>query len=357
MNLELTGDISSVGASSRNAAELFFDRLNKGGGVALGGRGEKVELVIEDNSANAIQAAAVAQRLISKGGVVAMIGPNSSACAMPAGLIAESLKCVMISPWSTDPKTTVDKISGAPRRYVFRACYTDTFQARVLAGFARKDLGAGTAAVIYDAGSSESAGQAALFRETFTAAGGDVVSYESFVPSDGTCDAVLAPVVASAPDVLFLPVYSGDAAAIALAARRLGIRSLLIGSDAWTSPQILSAGGPDMEGSYFCNHFSPQVATDEARDFIAAYTAAYGQAPDDVAALTYDACGLLTAALEKAGKGNREALREALSQIREYKGVTGTFRFEPGSPDPIKSAVILRIKGGALEWVGNTAPR
>ena len=111
-----------------------------------------------------------------------------------------------------------------------------------------------------------------------------------------------------------------------------------------------------MDGSYFCNHFSTQIATDEAKKFIADYTAKYGQAPDDVAALTFDSCGLITEALKAGGKNDREALLGALSKIREYKGVTGTFRFEPGSGDPIKSAVILQIKDGAFQWVTNAQP-
>ncbi|MEX1044647.1 MAG: ABC transporter substrate-binding protein, partial [Chthoniobacterales bacterium] len=97
MNLELTGDIPAVGASSKNAAELFFDQLNENGGVTLADGPKKVSLIIRDNAAKADQSASVTQQLISSQGVVAMIGPNSSACAIPAGEIAESLKCVMIS--------------------------------------------------------------------------------------------------------------------------------------------------------------------------------------------------------------------------------------------------------------------
>ncbi|MEX1110423.1 MAG: ABC transporter substrate-binding protein, partial [Chthoniobacterales bacterium] len=97
MNIEMTGDIPAVGASSKNAAELYFDQLNEKGGVTLADGPKKVSLIIRDNAAKADQSASVAQQLISSQNVVAMIGPNSSACAIPAGEIAESLKCVMIS--------------------------------------------------------------------------------------------------------------------------------------------------------------------------------------------------------------------------------------------------------------------
>lgn len=356
MNLELTGDIPAVGASSRNAAELFFEQLNENGGVELAEGPQKVSLIVRDNAAKADQAASVAQQLISSQGVVAMIGPNSSACAIPAGEIAESLKCVMISPWSTNPKTTLDAASGAPKRYVFRGCFTDPFQAVVLAKFATADLGAKKAAVLYDVSSEAPLGQATLFRDTFTAAGGEIVAFETFTTGDRDFSAQLTNIRAAQPDIIFLPTYYNDVPLIAQQARRLGLEATLVGSDAWSSPEIIKLGGADVDGSYFCNHFSTEIATDEAKKFIADYTAKYGQAPDDVAALTFDSCGLITEALKKAGRADREAVREALAQIREFKGVTGTFRFEPGSGDPLKSAVVLQIKDGAFQWVTNAQP-
>jgi len=356
LNLELTGDIPAVGASSKNAAEMFFSKLNADGGVSLASGPMPAELIIGDNGAKADQAAATAQRLISQEKVVAMIGPNSSACAIPAGEIAESLKCVMISPWSTNPKTTMDTTAGAPKRYVFRACFTDLFQAKVLAKFTLNDLKAKKAAVLYDGSSEAPLAQATLFQETFTADGGEIVAFETFTTGDKDFSAQLTKIGAAQPDVIFLPTYYNDVPLIAQQARRLGITAQFVGSDAWSSPEIIKLGGADLEGSYFCNHFSTQIATDEAKKFVSDYTAKYGQAPDDVAALTYDACGLLVEALEKGGKNDREAVREAFAQIREYKGVTGTFKFEPGSGDPIKSAVVLQIKDGQFVWVTNAQP-
>jgi branched-chain amino acid transport system substrate-binding protein len=356
MNLELTGDIPAVGASSRNAAQMFFDQLNEQGGIPWEEGAQPVRLIIRDNAAKADQAASVAQELISSQGVLAMIGPNSSACAIPAGEIAETLKCVMISPWSTNPKTTIDQSSGASKRYVFRACFTDPFQAVVLAKFALNDLGAKRAAVLYDVSSEAPLGQATLFRDTFTANGGEIVAFETFTTGDKDFSAQLTKIRATEPDIIFLPTYYNDVPLIAQQARRLGIDAPLIGSDAWSSPEIIKLGGADVEGAYFSNHFSTEIATDRAAQFVEAYTARFGQAPDDVAALTYDACALLTEAITRAGANDREAVRSALARIREFDGVTGTFRFEPGSGDPRKSAVILQIRDSAFQWVTNAQP-
>ncbi len=356
LNTELTGEMPAVGASSKNAAELFVGGINAAGGVDVGGKKMPVNLVVGDNGAKADQAAAVAQRLITQDNVLAMIGPDASACAIPAADIAESDKCVMISPWSTNPKTTLDPGTGKPKEYVFRACFIDTFQAKVLAKFVLNTLKAKTAAVLYDSTSEAPNGQASLFKETFEANGGQVVGFETYSGGDKDFSAQLTKIKSANPEVIFLPAYYNDVPLIAQQARRLGITAQFVGSDAWSSPELIKLGGADIEGSYFCNHYSTQIATPEAQKFMGDYKAKYGQEPDDVAALTYDAFGLLVQAVTDAGKTDRQAVRDALAKIPKYNGITGTMQFQPGSGDPIKSAVILQVKNGAFVWVANAQP-
>jgi len=353
LNLELTGDIQAVGASARNAAEMFAAEVNAAGGIQLAGSRLPVELVIRDNAAEPAQAASVTQQLVTRDDVTAIIGPNSSACALPASDVAEGLKCVMITPWSTSPATTLDRATGVGKRYVFRACFTDAAQTRALARFALRDRGARTAAVLHDEAGAEAA---AVFREAFAAGGGTVVADETYAAGDSDFAAPLGRIVAAAPDVLFLPAYYPDVPPIVRQGRELGLQATLLGSDGWIAPDLLTVAGADVEGAYLCSHFSTTIRTPEAERFIAAYQARHGRPPDDVAALTYDACGLIAEALRKSGKDSREAVREALAQIHGYRGVTGVFHFEPGSGDPAKTAPILQVKDGVFTWATNAEP-
>ena len=86
---ELTGSIPAVGASCRNAALLAAREINDAGGIEVEGKKKKIELVIEDTAAKADQAAAAAQKLITRDDVAAIVGPNSSSNALPAAEIAE----------------------------------------------------------------------------------------------------------------------------------------------------------------------------------------------------------------------------------------------------------------------------
>jgi branched-chain amino acid transport system substrate-binding protein len=354
--VELTGDMPAVGASSRNAAELAVSEINAAGGVALNGKYYPIELIIEDNASKPDQSVAAANKLISQDNVIAIIGPNASLGAIPAAEIAEYNKTLLITPWSTNPRTTLDTSSGHPKTYVFRACYTDPFEGRVLARFATEKLGAKTAAVFYDVASEAPKSQADLFRQTFTESGGQIVAFETYTTGDRDFSAQLTKIKSARPDIVFLPAYYNDVGLIAQQARRAGITQPLVGSDAWSSPELIKLAGGAVEGDYFANHYAADIATPAAKKFIEAYAGKYGNMPDDVAALTYDAVGLLSSALKKSPALERKAVRDAMASIADYEGVTGLIKFAPGSGDPIKSAVIMQVKGDKFVWVMNAAP-
>lgn len=353
---ELTGDIPAVGASCKNAAEMAVKEVNDAGGLEVGGNKYKVDLFIEDNAGKADQSASAAQKLITQNNVVAIIGPNASRYAIPASEIAESSKVVLITPWSTNPKTTLDARTGAPKKYVFRSCFIDPFQGRVVAKFALDNLKAKKAAVLYDVASEYNKGIAEFFKKTFEEIGGQVVSFETYTTGDKDFSAQLTKIKETNPDVIFLPNYYSEVPLQIQQAHRLGITTPFLGSDSWGSADLLKLGGQDLEGYYFSTHYAADAATPIATKFIAAYKAKYSSTPDDVAALTYDAFGLLWTALKNAGKVDRQAVRDALAKVPQYEGVTGNMKFQEGSGDPIKSAVILQIKNGQFVWFANANP-
>ena len=349
--LELTGDIQTIGQSAKNAAEFFFAKQNEAGGVELADGKRPVKLLAADNGANATQAAAIAQQQISRENIIAMVGPNSGKCATAASDIAEALKCVMISPWSPDPMTTMDPVAGVPKRYVFRAGATDELQGRVMGKFAAEKLGAKRAAIIAD--SSQGVAQAAGFKQAFTAAGGAVVDERAFEAFGKEFPVQIGAIASSSPEVVFVAASCEDTLDILEAAKAAGLNAKFLGTELWNSPQTIRMTALGIDDLYFCRNFDHRDADPQTAAFVQEYTAKYNSAPDDVAALTYDACGLIAAALKKSGKTDRESLREALAQISGYEGVAGTYHFEPGSGDPSKSMPVLQIKSSGLEWIGD----
>ena len=147
---ELTGSDAAEGASFKNAADLAVKKINDSGGLEVGGKKYKIQLTMVDNGSRVDRSAALVYKLYEQNNVLAIIGPNADRFAIPASETAERIELSLITPRSTNLKTTLDSLTGQPKKYVFRACLSDSDQGRLLAKFALEKLGAKKAAALYD---------------------------------------------------------------------------------------------------------------------------------------------------------------------------------------------------------------
>lgn len=354
---ELTGNLSTIGASCKNAAEMKVAQVFEKGGIDVGGKKYNLKLVVADSQSTAEGALAAARNLVKEDTVVALIGPNASLEAVPVAEAAEAAGVPMITPWSTAPKTTLDAKTGQPRRWVFRTCFTDAWQGEVLAKFADGYVRAKKAAVLYDPESEAPKIQAELFKQNFEKTGGTVVAFETYKAGDKDFAAVFAKIKKAGPDVVFLPGYYNDVAVQLAQAHAAGLTGPFLGSDNWGASDFLRLAGKEAEGAFYSAHYQPDRRNELTGGFVISYKKRFAdQVPDDVAALTWDALGLFVEALGKAGKPDRTLVRDALAGIREYEGATGKLRFPAGSGDPVKTTVMYKVEGGKPSFVTNIEP-
>ena len=343
-NIPLTGDIPKVGESSKFAAEMLREDINGRGGLEVGGKKYKLEFVYEDNESKAESAVTTALKLIEQDQVLAIVGPNSSKQAVPAGQVCDDNETPMISPWSTNPDTTFE------RPWVFRAAFLDPFQGPVAVDFATKQFKAKTAAVIYDLSNDYSKGLAEIFKADFEKkhGPGSVVAFQSHGTKDQDFSAQLTKIIAAKPDFIFVPDNYNQVALIVRQAHSLGWKGPFMGSDAWGSAELMELCGDDCKGQFFSTHYAAAGATGATKEFIDRYKAKYGYTPDDVAALTWDATRIVLQVIQDTGgltgklRKDRRAIRDAMANIKSFDGITGQMRFD-GQGDPIKCAVIVRI--------------
>lgn len=340
-----TGEVSSYGLSVRDAVILAVEEINASGGLL----GKKVELIIYDDKGNPVDAVNAAQRLIERDNVSIIIGPVITPCVLSVAPIAQQNKIAMITPTGTGD--TITDMGD----FVFRACYKDSFQGRVMANFAISELGFTKAAVIFDVGNDYSVGLQKAFVEEFRALGGEIVAIESYATGDMDFNAQLTKIRRANPQVLFIPDYHSAAGPIAFQARQQGITVPFLGPDGWDSPELFELAAGAEEGSYIVNHYSPDDDNEATQKFIKAYRDKYGKSPDAFAALGYDAVALVADAITRAGSTDRIAIKEALATAKDVVAATGTITLdETGSP--IKDAVILQITGGKMELVTKIRP-
>ena len=344
LNLPLSGARQATGVSTKEGAELLKDQINAAGGLKVGGEQYEVEYVYADNESNPQKAVAATLELITKNNVLGIVGPNASSNAIPAGNICESFKTPMISPTSTNPRTT----EGRP--FVFRACFLDNFQGEVMANFAIKEFKATKAAVLYDISSAYPKGLAEFFKGAFEAKQGpkSVVAFENFLSSEKDLTLHLDRIVASDADVLFVPQYAHEIPSIVSQARARGWKKIILGGDAWESSDLMPSCGDKCKGLFFSSHFGAVGAKGKTQTFVEQYKAKYNALPIGYAALGYDATNLLLTAIGRLDSlrsnllENRAAIKEQIAAIKGFEGVSGTLDMN-ASGDPTKSAVIIKI--------------
>src|SRR6266545_7517102 len=151
----LTGKEATFGTSSHEGTQLAIEEINAAGGVL----GKKLQLLTEDDLTKAGEPATVVNKLISRDGVVAILGEVASSRSLEAAPICQANKIPMISPSSTNPKVT------ETGDFIFRVCFTDILQGKILASFANKTLHAKKVAVFTDAKSDYSKGLAKYFKD------------------------------------------------------------------------------------------------------------------------------------------------------------------------------------------------
>jgi branched-chain amino acid transport system substrate-binding protein len=255
----------------------------------------------------------------------------------------------MITPSSTNPAVT--QIGDM----VFRVCFLDPFQGWVAAKFAREDLKAGKAAILYDQGQAYSKGLMDAFDKAFKDMGGTITTVQAYTGGDQDFSAQLTTIRQTNPDVIFVPGYYTDAGNVAIQVRKLGLTAPLLGGDGWDSVKLAEIGGASIEGSYFTNHYSHENPAPEVQNFVAKYKADYGQIPDGLAAMGYDAARLLFDAMNRAPSLGGKDLAAAIAATKNFAGVTGKITID-ANRDAQKAAVVLQMKNGAPSYVTTIEP-
>lgn len=342
INYELTGGVASYGQSSVDGILMAFDEINEAGGID----GKEIIPVVIDNKSESSEATSVATRLMTQEGVVMCLGPATSGNFMATIPVAQSNGIPVLSSSSTaDVGVTIDA-DGNVYDYAFRLCFNDSFQGVTMANFALNNLNATKAVMITDTSSDYGKGLAKNFKETFEAAGGQLVAEEGYVKDDKDFNAILTSIRGKDFDVIFIPGYYQEAGLIIKQARDLGIDAPILGADGFDSPVLLELAGEEaLTDVYFSNHYSSLDEDPLVQDFIASYKEKYGVEPNAFNALGYDLGKWAADAIKRAGSADPDAIRDALAETKGFEGVTGTFDMDENH-NPVKSIVVIELKNG-----------
>ena len=334
--------------SMLNSVEMARSELEKEEGLLVNGRHHPVRFLVERIEGGVPEQAVTAiARLINQKNVCAVIGPDFSIDAIPAGEIAEKARVPLISPLSTHPLTTKGK------RYVFRMPFTNNFQARVSAEFCARELMAHKFSVLYNRANPYSRDLAETFRDSVEREGGQVAAYESYTTGEEDFSRQIIKIKESGSDFLYLPNFWYETEPFVIKARAAGIKTTLMGVESWNR-QILKKI-PEFDGSFMTAHWAIDAPGGKGRVFYDQYTSLFDILPEDGAALTYDAIHLLLTAIQTRGSMESEAIRDGLYALGAFQGVSGKMEYVD-SGDPERELLILKFEDGTVRYVRKYLP-
>jgi branched-chain amino acid transport system substrate-binding protein len=341
----LTGSEASFGRSDDLGLTLAVEERNARGGI----RGRPIKVVTLDDASKAQEAGTAVTRLITEHHVVAIVGEVSSSLSLAGGAVAQSYRVPMVVPSSTNEAVT--QIGTM----VSRVCFIDGFQGYVVAKFAHDNLKATRVGILYDQQQAYSKGLAREFDRAFRALGGTITTRQAYTGGDINLSAQLQSLKDTNPQAIFLPGYYNDAGNISIQARKIGITVPLLGGDGWDSEKLAEIGGAAMEGNYYSNHYSFEEDRPAVKAFVERFKARFGEIPDGLTALGYDAGLVLFDAMERAKSLDSADLAPILASTSHFPGVTGTITLD-ANRNPVKSAVMLVIKNGERRYAATIDP-
>ena len=336
----LTG-ANAAGGSAELAGTVMAHEMQPY--VYINGVRHEVQLFIEDNRSDRVEAPLVVERLISHHNVHVIIGTWGSSMAIPSGEVLRN-RVAAIAPSATNPLVTL----GNP--WYFRVCFIDPFQGQVMANFAYNNLGARTAVLVQEITNDYSVGLNHFFANNFrdlTGNPGSILATLNYNTGDTDFTAQLTQILALNPDVVFAPGNFTESALVIRQARDLGITQPFLGGDTWEIQEFLDIGADRVEGAWFSTKFAAEFADNPvAVQFVEEYRRRHGSDPATVTALGFDAYFVALEAITRAGSLDRSAIRDALVRT-DFTGATGRTVFDPAGPfDAVKGAFIKQVEGG-----------
>ena len=186
------------------------------------------------------------------------------------------------------------------------------------------------------------------FRDAARRLGHVVVIEQKFRRGDTDFRHQLQVIQDSRVDGIVLWTDIGPTAAILQQMQELGMKQRVFGSHRTIGDELVKLAGTAAEGFEAVYPYDPTRSDPRWLDFNARYEARFHEKPDHFASLAYDAMQILLNSICRAGL-NRGRIRDALTGITSYKGVTGDMVFDPNCKN-IAPLFLARVHNGNIEY-------
>ena len=328
----LTGGAAAYGKSEEEGVRLAVEEINKKGDFPI-------DLLVEDTKAVPADSMNATKKLIQEK-VSLIIGPMTSNEAKAAGPITQNAKVP-----SLEISVTAENITDIGD-CIFRNSVPESKNIPQTVKKTHKLLGYKTAAILYAHDNEQHVTAQKYFQKTMEEEGVQVIDVETFGSKDSEYSAQLTNIQHKAPDVIVVCSYYQEGSRILKKMREMGMDQPVLGDNGFVSPELGKMAGVAADNVYVSSMWSADRKDEKVQKFVENYTKAYGRAPDQFAASAYDGVYMAMDAMQRAGTTtDHKKIRDALAQMKDFKGVCGTFSFDE-KRDPVVDLILMKMQDG-----------
>lgn len=316
-HVTLSGAGAAWGQAMKNGAELAADKVNAQGGLEVGGKKYKVEIVAYDDKYQAGEAVTVANRLVFEDKVKYFIGPTGSAPVLAVQPITEKNQVILSTLGFTS------KALGPDKPFTFRPVTTTTEFSEPQIAWMVKSLGVKKVGTLLP---NDETGQA-MGRDIETAyrkAGADLAVKEMYERDRVDFVPLITRMMARGVDTIELNGASPTTGGLMVKqAREMGFKGRFVRTGGPATAEILAvAGKAALEGTIVYAPIDPDFAPTKA--YYELYQAKYKAVPNGFSPNYYDFTNMLFEAMRRAGTVTDSAkVRDELEKLHDFPGALG----------------------------------
>jgi branched-chain amino acid transport system substrate-binding protein len=304
----LTGPSAAYGLRAANGARLAMEQVNKAG-FTIGGTSYTLDIDFEDMANDARQAVTLARQYAAQPDFICTIGPTNSVGFVALVPVVKQLGLPMIGDGAGVP--IKDWNEWVVRVNPVNTTGTPAMLRKVVAKEKIKRLG-----VIYDQTQDSQRSDAEICKAQASVIGYDLVAYEAFRTGDQDFSPQIATLRGAKPDAIFVAAAVGDGVKVVTQIREAGIdKTLICGVGSFFDPVYWDGCKGGVMNAYGWLAADMQAPSPSLKAFLDAYEAKYNQQATVYCGYGADAVATLIEALKKAGKVDRNALRDAMVDL------------------------------------------
>ena len=333
--LPYSGVYAQLGQDITDGMLLYLDEVKNQAG------GRPVQLVREDETADPSVALRKVTKLVEQDRVDLLTGLVSTASAYAVRDYVHNSRNVLIVSNAGGNALTRERKSP----YIFRTSFTSWQVSFPLGRWMAERLTKRVAVVAADyAFGRESV---AAFKESFLAAGGQVVQ-ETYTPLGSTdFSAALTRLLQARPGAVFAFLAGSDAAIFLRQYAQFGLKdSIRLATTGFTVEEdVIRAVGQAAEGAYSSLHWALRLALPENQRFVQAFRKRFGRTPSVYAMQGYDTARVIVEAVNalQGDLSSKDKLVEALEGVR-FRGPRGLFEFDTKTHQVIQNIYVRQVQ-------------